>query len=113
MTNTFIEGARLLSAVAFLGFGTACLVTRRMREEFERYGLARWRLLVGRLELAGAVGLLAGPWWPRVAVAAAAGLALLMALGVATRVRIRDSLAQTLPAALLFVTNVIVALGTS
>ena len=69
-----------------------------MRGEFARYGLPRHRHLVGLLEILGAGGLLAGQRLPWLGQLAAAGLALLMVLGVGVRIRIKDSLLQTLPA---------------
>ncbi len=104
MESTF-EILRLLSAAAFLFYGVACLATDHMVAEFERYGLARFRVLTGCLEVAGGAGLLVGIWFPPVGVAAALGLSLLMLLGVATRVRIRDSLLMTMPAFVLFAVN--------
>ncbi len=97
--------ARALSIGAFLFYGAACLVTPRMILEFERYGLARFRRLVGALQLLGAFGLLAGFAFRPLLIAAAGGLSLLMLLGVATRIRIRDSLLQTLPALVFFALN--------
>ncbi len=102
------EVARAVSAAAFLGYGIACLSSRRMDAEFRRYGLARFRRLVGTLECLGALGLLAGHFSPPILVLAAAGLTLLMILAVVTRVRIGDSLASTLPAIVLLVTNAFV-----
>jgi hypothetical protein len=69
-----------------------------MKAEFERYGLARFRILVGVLECLGALGLLVGYFNRPVLVLAAAGLMLTMLLGIATRIRIGDSLVRTLPA---------------
>jgi hypothetical protein len=46
-----------------------------------------------------------------VLLVASAGLELLMLLGVAARVRVRDPLLETLPAGFLLVTNVLIALG--
>jgi len=100
-----IEGARVVSILAFFGYGMACLVSDHMADEFERFGLARMRRLTGALEVLGALGLAAGYVLAPVGVAAAAGLALLMLLGVATRVRVGDSMAETLPALLLFLLN--------
>ncbi len=56
------------------------------------------RILVGALQVAASLGLLAGlsqPWMGR---AAAAGLALMLLVAVGVRIRIKDSLAQTTPA---------------
>ena len=102
------EIARALSAIAFLFYGIACLVTTRMKVEFERYGLARFRNLVGALEFLGALGLLVGYFSHPVLVLAAAGLALTMLMGILTRIRIGDSLFQTLPAIVLLILNAFV-----
>jgi uncharacterized membrane protein YphA (DoxX/SURF4 family) len=106
--QTAFEIARALSAVAFLFYGVVCLSTSRMKVEFERYGLARYRHLVGALECLGALGLLVGYFNRPVLVVAAAGLALTMLMGIATRIRIGDSLAQTFPAIVLLIMNAFV-----
>ncbi|MFZ4764085.1 MAG: DoxX family protein [Roseimicrobium sp.] len=69
-----------------------------MKREFERYHLGSQRVLVGTLQVAASLGLLAGlsqPWMGR---SAATGLALMMLVAVGVRIRIKDSLAQTTPA---------------
>lgn len=106
--QTAFEIARALSAVAFLFYGVVCLSTSRMKVEFERYGLARYRHLVGALECLGALGLLVGYFNRPVLIVAAAGLALTMLMGIATRIRIGDSLAQTFPAIVLLIMNAFV-----
>jgi hypothetical protein len=58
---------------------------------------ALWRV-IGLLELAGVVGVLAGLAWAPIGVAAAVGLALLSAGAVASHVRASDSLIDTVPA---------------
>jgi hypothetical protein len=97
--------ATLVSALAFIVYGLLCLFTSHMKLEFERYGLSRFRRLVGTLELAGGAGLLLGFAVPWVQLLAAAGLSLLMALGLATRLRVRDKLVSLLPALLLLLLN--------
>ncbi|MEM7576705.1 MAG: DoxX family protein [Planctomycetota bacterium] len=88
-------------AGSFVFFGVACLVAASMRAEFERYGLASFRVLVGVLQLAGSTGLLVGWFFYRpLGVAAALGLTTLMILGVGVRRRIRDPLLKQLPAGL-------------
>jgi DoxX-like family len=94
-----------LSVVVFLLYGLACLFADGMKAEFERFGLSRLRLLTGALEVLGALGLVAGQFLHQLVILSAGGLTLLMLLGVFTRVRLRDSLLQTLPAGLLMVMN--------
>ena len=106
--QTAFEIARALSAIAFLFDGIVCISPLHMKDEFERYGLARFRVLVGVLECLGGFGLLVGYFNRPVLVVAAAGLALTMLLGIATRIRIGDSLARTLPAIVLLILNAFV-----
>lgn len=106
--QTAFEISRVLSALLFLFYGSSCLFSRHMVAEFKRYGLQRFRVIIGALECLGALGLLAGQFSPPLLIAAGAGLALLMLLGIATRIRIGDSIAQMLPAAALLVLNAFV-----
>ncbi len=70
-----------------------------MEQEFARYGLARFRKIVGILQLAGAGGLLVGVIsFPGLGQLAASGLSILMFLGVCVRIKIKDTLIQTIPA---------------
>lgn len=99
-----------ISAAAFLFYGMACLFSAKLVAEFERYRLARWRVLVGSLEVAGALGLIAGWWFPPLQTAAAAGLFALMICGLWARWRIRDPWYAMLPAFVLAVVNLLITL---
>jgi hypothetical protein len=101
--------ANVLSVIVFLSFGIWCLFAGGMREDFDRFGLSRFRIMTGLLEVLGALGLVAGQFVPALAVLSGSGLALLMVLGLLTRLRQRDSLQQMLPAAVLIVLNVYIA----
>ena len=102
-----------ISAVAFLFYGLACLFSAKLVAEFERYRLARWRVMVGGLEVAGALGLIAGWWFPPLQTAAAAGLFALMICGLWARWRIRDPWSVMLPAFVLAVVNLAIVLRAS
>ncbi len=99
------------SAISFILFGCGCFVSQSMRREYERYGLSGFRTLVGTSQLLGALGLLVGFHTPWVGQLAAGGLALLMLLGVAVRIRIKDTALQTLPAFAYMVLNAYLALA--
>jgi hypothetical protein len=99
----------LVSSTLFLFYGIACLSFEGIKRDFERFGLSRFRTLTGTLEVLGALGLIVGQFWPPLVPLSAGGLALLMFLGVAVRIRVRDSLAQTLPALVLMCVNLFIA----
>jgi hypothetical protein len=106
ITNLLVS----LSAAAFLFYGVACLVSPGLVAEFERYRLARWRVLVGTLEVAGALGLVAGWWLVPLQLAAASGLSLLMVCGLWARWRIGDPWHAMLPALTLGIVNLAIVL---
>lgn len=80
-----------------------------MQREYARYGVPQFRSLVGSLQIAGGLGLMAGFAIPLVGQLAAAGLAVLMFFGACLRIHIKDSFAQTLPAILYLVLNAYLA----
>lgn len=79
-----------------------------MKRDFERFGLSSLRTLTGTLEALGALGLIAGQFWPPLVPLSAGGLALLMMAGIVARVRVLDSLSQTVPALVLMCMNLFI-----
>lgn len=103
---TLLSLFTFISIVSFLFFGIACLTTKQMKTEFVRYGLSKYRKLIGILQLLGALGLIFGYYYSTIIHALAAlGLAVLMFLGFLVRLKIKDSLIQTLPSLLYAVLN--------
>lgn len=68
-----------------------------MIKEFNRYGLNKYRTLVGYLELMGALGLLLGLKWKILLLMSSAGLSVLMLLGFLVRLKIKDKTTLLLP----------------
>jgi uncharacterized membrane protein YkgB len=95
----------LFSACSFLGYGSACFFSSYMKQEFNRYRLGAQRVVVGVLQVVAGLGLLAGMSQPWMGRAAAGGLALMMLVAVLVRIRIKDSLPQTVPALFYLVLN--------
>lgn len=100
-----IESLRVFSILSFAYAGIACLRAPHMKREFDRYGLSKFRLLTGFLQLAGAAGLVVGFFFSPLTLLAAGGLGVLMFLGVGARLRVNDSLFQVTPAAFLSIAN--------
>jgi uncharacterized membrane protein YphA (DoxX/SURF4 family) len=106
--GTLYQTLKVVSIVAFLFYGLSVLFTDAMKTEFERYGLPGLRKLTGLLEVAGALGLIAGYFVPGLTVAASAGLSLLMAAGLVVRFRSGDSLPEALQAGGMLLINLFI-----
>ena len=86
--------------ISFLIYSITCLTTNHMKREFERYGLARFRILTGGLQLLGVIGLLVGLHRPVIGILAASGFAIQMLLALWVRHTINDRAIQRFPALL-------------
>jgi DoxX-like family len=93
------------SGLAFVAYGVLCLVSAPMQAEFVRFGLERFRVLTGVLEVLAGVGLLVGLRWPPAMWISAGGVALLMLGVVVIRISMGDRVSAIAPALILFVIN--------
>lgn len=93
------------SSLSFLVYGALCVFSDHMKNEFTRYGLLKFRRLVGVLELCGGLGLLVGLLFKPILLLSAAGLSVLMTLGIGTRLRVRDRPIEIIPAVALLWVN--------
>ena len=109
MMSVTYQVAKILSILLFLYYGLSCLLSNAMIAEFRRFGLDRYRRLTGGLEVLGALGLIFGYVFPVLILMASIGLTVLMILGIATRIMVRDSLVQIIPAFSLMVVNLYIA----
>ncbi len=94
-----------ISSISFLGYGIAYFTSTKMKSEFKRFGLEKAGALTAILEILGGLGLLIGLKFQFILLFSAGGLALLMFLGVAVRLKIKDSLWVTLPALFFMLLN--------
>jgi hypothetical protein len=94
-----------LSSISFFFFGISYFTSQYLKDEFKRYGLAKFGPLTATLQLLGAVGLLVGLKVPLILSVAAGGLSLLMLLGFGVRIKIRDGFWLSLPSLLFALLN--------
>jgi len=95
---SLITFLKILNLLCFYGFGLGCLFSKKIKAEFDRYGLPQYRTLTGVLQLAGGTGQLVGFYFELLTLASSLGLALLMLLGVGVRIKIHDPLFAIIPA---------------
>ena len=102
-----------LSGLSFIYFGIGCLISEFIISEFIRYGLAKFRILTGLLQLLGAAGLLIGLYYnPKILLLASIGLCVLMICGFIVRMSISDNFFKCLPSFSFAVLNLFIAIKT-
>ena len=105
--------AQGISIIAFAWYGTFSLRSPSMVAEFERYGMARLRVLTGTIQILGSLGLLAGFFFRPLLVLSAGGFAVMMLAAVLVRIRIRDPISAMVPAFVLLCLNLFLAVFAS
>jgi hypothetical protein len=96
----------VLNAFAFIFYGYNCLFSERMSAEFNRFNLSvSQRKITGGFQILGAVGILAGLFYYPLGFIASIGLCLLMLLGFAVRLKIKDSFTESSPSFFLMLLN--------
>ena len=105
-----LNAASLISGIGFLLYGYQCLRSPFMKLEFERFKVPQFRVLTGILEVLGGLGVIIGIMFPIIGIFASLGLCLLMALGVVTRIKIKDTWIQCFPALFFCLLNGLIAL---
>lgn len=93
-----LQGLILFSSFSFLFYGISYFKSTKMKDEFKRFGLEKLGILTAVLELLGAVGLIIGLSYQPILLIAAGGLAILMLMGLAVRIKVKDGLWLSLPA---------------
>jgi hypothetical protein len=73
-----------------------------MVTEFKRYQLSGWRKFIGFSQILASIGLMVGFYWPVITTFSALGLTIQMLFGFLVRMRIRDPILSSLPAAIFF-----------
>ena len=97
----------LISGLSFLRYGSQILFQTRLGAEFTRYGMPGIRNFVGAVEMLGGAAVMLGLAFSPLGALAAAGLTLLMILGLIVRVRLHDAPRVMVPAAFLGAVNVV------
>ncbi|MFN7148154.1 MAG: DoxX family protein [Microthrixaceae bacterium] len=99
----------LVSGLSFLYYGFRVLFRAESTGEFERFGVPAVRQFVGLMEVLGGTAVILGLVVAPLGAFAAAGLTVLMVLGLIVRVRIHDAPRLMAPAAALGALNAVLA----
>lgn len=95
----------LFSSLSFAGYSISYFISPHMKSEFERFDLKDFGIVVISFEILGAVGLLVGLFYKPLLLLSSGGLALLMFLGLLTRIKKKDRFLVSLPALFFMLLN--------
>lgn len=105
MSLNLVTLSVFISSLSFLAYAISYFKTPYMKNEFKRFGLEKFALIIIVLEILGALGLLVGLRFHFMLVVSSLGLAILMLAGVIVRIIIKDNLKITLPAIFFMLLN--------
>tara|TARA_A100001015_G_scaffold37989_1_gene41800 strand:- start:5868 stop:6224 length:357 start_codon:yes stop_codon:yes gene_type:complete len=88
----------IFSGVSFIFYGILALVSKKMILEYNRWGYAELRFLIGALQLLGGLGLLLGLYFNLLIPLSSASLMLLMLAAIGVRFNIKEQSIKMLPA---------------
>ncbi len=95
-----------LNAFFFLLYGIQSLNSDWMIQEFKRFGMTdQQRKLTGILQILGSAGLLTGFIFPVIGFLAAVGFTFMMLVAFIVRIKIKDSIIQSLPSLIFMMMN--------
>tara|TARA_B100000768_G_scaffold149281_1_gene143560 strand:- start:491 stop:871 length:381 start_codon:yes stop_codon:yes gene_type:complete len=124
MNTTFIIS--LFSGISFIVYGVTSFKSKRMISEFERWGYANQRMLIGSFQLIGGAGLTFGSLFvissdniggeilnsSNILCASSLLLTILMVGAIFVRISIKDKFVNVLPATFYAILNFIVFYNT-
>ena len=98
------------SAISFIIYGILSFTSNIMKSEFKRWGISKFRFIVGCAQLTGGFGLLIGYYFQIMTLISSFGLTLLMLLGFILRLTVKDGLIKSIPAFFYLLVNLYIFL---
>ena len=100
----------LLSGISFITYGVLFWISPKMQNEFIRFNLEKFAKIIGFLELLGGIGMIVGLWVSFILLISSGGLALLMLLGFAVRLKMKDGFWLSFPSFFFMILNLYIFL---
>jgi hypothetical protein len=98
----------LFSAISFVVYGMNSFFSKRMVEEYERWGFKNQRMILGTCQVLGGLGLLVGLIIPLLLSVTSFLLMCMMLAAVFVRIQLKEKVVQMLPALLYVAVNLII-----
>ncbi len=105
------EMFEIFSAFSFVFYGIMSFTSNIMKSEFNRWGISKFRIIVGCAQLTGGFGLLLGFYFPVMTLLSSLGLTVLMLLGFILRLIVKDGIVKSSPAFIYIIINLFILLN--
>ena len=103
----------IFSGVSFIFYGILALVSKKMILEYNRWGYAEQRFLIGALQMLGGLGLLLGLYFNLLIPLSSASLMLLMLAAIGVRINIKEQPIKMLPALFFAIINFLILINSA
>ena len=98
----------LFISFSFLFYALHALFSQKMKDEFSRWGVQKYRVLISCVQLLSGFSLLLSFFYPFLVIYCSSIFFIMMLGAIFVRIRIKDSFLDTLPALLYFFLNTII-----
>ena len=93
-----IDVISIFTGLSFIVYGINSFISNRMISEFDRWGLADKRQLIGGAQLIAGIGVLVGFKSDIVLILSALFIIVMMLVAIMVRIKIKDNISDILPA---------------
>ena len=104
----FYKALVLISSFSFLFYSARSFYSKIMIAEYERWGLAKARVLISTLQFFAGLGLIIGFYNLKLLTLTSFLLSVMMICAIIVRIQLKDSFVASLPAAFYAVLNFII-----
>ena len=111
MDFIFVNLLEIFSSISFLFYGLLSFFSEKMKNEFNRWHISQFRIIVGIAQLLGGIGLIIGFFVPVFMFLSSFGLSILMLLGFILRIMVNDGFIKSLPSLFYFLLNAYIFLN--
>ena len=98
----------LFISFSFIFYALHALFSTKMKDEFSRWGVQKYRILICFIQLSSGLSLLLSFFYPFLVIYCSSIFFTMMLGAIFVRIRIKDSFLDTLPALLYFFLNAII-----
>tara|TARA_Y100000589_G_C27001087_1_gene566775 strand:+ start:447 stop:797 length:351 start_codon:yes stop_codon:yes gene_type:complete len=104
----FIQVIILFISFSFIFYALHALFSKKMKDEFSRWGVQKYRILISCIQLSSGFFLLLSFFYPFLVIYCSTIFFIMMIGAIFVRIRTKDSFLDTLPALLYFFLNAII-----